>query len=107
MNIIEAIKSGKKFKRPCFPWQNWLYIPALSKIIHRVDGAHYHCDIDDILADDWEIEEEKITITRSQLEEAWNKLFNTPLPTQDNPNNTIQSLYREAFPLLADRLGFK
>lgn len=60
MTIIEAIKSGRPFRR-------------------KGDGSWY-CDHDrsdcamfrvpDILADDWEIQEPAVTITRSQFNEA-------------------------------------
>lgn len=57
MSIIDAVKSGKKFKRP--DWRTWY------------DDSHSVILIEDILAIDWEIEESKIEITESEFDEAW------------------------------------
>ena len=54
MNIIEAVKSGKKFRRPGLPFKEY-------KNFAR----------EDILADDWEIEEKKVEVTRSDFTKAW------------------------------------
>lgn len=55
MNLIEAVRSGKPFKRPRMPhfYDERLASATLTK--------------EDILADDWETQEEKIEITREQL----------------------------------------
>lgn len=58
MNIIEAIKSGKKFKRKQDKeWCSTMYRSAFS--------TEY------ILADDWEVEEEKIPVSLSDIEEIY------------------------------------
>lgn len=56
MNIIEAIKSGKKIKRSSY---------AMFDYPHN-----FNFKTDDILSDDWEIQEKTITITESQFDEA-------------------------------------
>lgn len=63
MNIIEAIKSGKKFKRK-------------THINHRWMGANESdllFEIEEILADDWEIEDTAIKITSRQFWDAYVK----------------------------------
>lgn len=73
MNLIEAIKSGKRFKRPKFEH------PSLRDENKYPDGwvtpnhFNYIFAREDVLADDWEIEEEKIEITCNQLSKAWDK----------------------------------
>lgn len=71
MTIQEAIKSGKRFRRP---GTQWLYSKAIGDItlhFNKTDqpvvGTYGIC-IDELFAGDWEIEEEAIEITRSQLE---------------------------------------
>ena len=60
MTLQEAIKSGKRFKRPFdAAW------------IEPVTG--YYLEGEDILADDWEIEEQKVEITKSKLADAYDK----------------------------------
>lgn len=49
MNIIEAIKSGKNFRRKDGDW----FLPFLDRRDIDISDITY----DDILADDWEIEE--------------------------------------------------
>jgi len=61
MNILEAIYSGRRFKRPY--WDAWYtsQIPELS------------FDIQDVLADDWELEELPVLITGEMFDEAWQR----------------------------------
>lgn len=84
MNIIEAIKSGKKFKRPNF--NEWLCIRsfdhcALSEFryVDPADGkaSLSECELRpvDVLADDWQVEEKKIEITEMALERAVDKIL--------------------------------
>ncbi len=68
MNIIAAIKSGKRFRRPGFPTELWYSYPGSWKVMTRSDEETYNPDKDDILADDWIIEEEKIEITKEQFD---------------------------------------
>jgi hypothetical protein len=73
MNIIEAIKSGKRFKRK--QWDN------LAAIFDYCFYEDYKCFLkEDLLADDWEVEELSVTITRDKLTEAWRNsvTFNQP-----------------------------
>ena len=65
MNIIEAVKTGKKVKRK----DREKYCPP-AKICF--DGEH-RLSQEDILAEDWEVVEEKITLTRSELIDKLNK----------------------------------
>ena len=63
MNIQEAIKSRKRYRRKGeLGWYD-----AVS------DFPHYVFCTRDVLAEDWELEEKAVTITREQLEEAWLK----------------------------------
>ena len=59
MNFIEAIKSGKQFKRPHFNFY-----------IRSSELKHYSFTWEDYLAEDWVAEEYEITITTSQFNEA-------------------------------------
>lgn len=64
MNIIEAIKSGKRFRRRGQP--------RYLELFHDIDLC---LSAVDITADDWEVEEPKVMITREQLFKAyWNTL---------------------------------
>lgn len=68
MNIIEAIKSGKKFRRPGHA--HWFYIGKNQDYIeYQTDygNRRYNVTLNDIFADNWEIEEEKIEITKTQF----------------------------------------
>jgi hypothetical protein len=58
MNIIEAIRSGKRIRRK-------------SKGIWLEPKEGKYFSFDHILADDWEIEEKPVAITREQFDEAW------------------------------------
>lgn len=61
MNIIEAIKSGKPFRRKDIN-MHW---------IDRKDyGDFFTVSFESIVLDDWEVQEKTITITESQFDEA-------------------------------------
>jgi hypothetical protein len=79
MNIIEAVKSGKRFRRPGMMW-------ILAD--HRNTYLHY-----DLLATDWEVEEKKVEITFEQLRAAYDKSWVTSL---SEPGYKIPSLFRIA-----------
>ena len=71
MTIIEAIKSGKRFRRTSE--KGWL--EYYDGKIH-LKGEVLGCDnlslcATDILADDWEVEEQKVEINRLALCSAW------------------------------------
>ncbi len=63
MNIIEALKSGKRFKRASQPNQEYWY--------HASSGRPFY--VNDILAKDWEVESTPVIITREQFDAAWDK----------------------------------
>lgn len=68
MNIIEAIKSGKNIRRKvdaCFR------SPKVWEVKVHAGIITYHFDKEDLLADDWEVEEEKIPITLSDVADAY------------------------------------
>lgn len=65
MNIIEAIKSGENFRRSTYHKSVWVSKGCVSLTIDKAD----------ILADDWEVEEKKAEITRTQLERAYAKVL--------------------------------
>ncbi len=58
MNIIEALNSGRKFKR-----RKWTVWHDLSLRLPNLEGP-------DILADDWEILEEKRELTWVEIKKA-------------------------------------
>jgi hypothetical protein len=61
MIIQEAIRSGRKFRRPC---QDWITITDKSIC------CYLQLQVKDIMADDWEVEEKKVEITESRLRKA-------------------------------------
>lgn len=67
MTIIEAIKSGKRFR---IKGGTWLLVTS-GHIVAEFPDRHdpYFLTAENILAD-YEVEDESITITRSQLKEA-------------------------------------
>lgn len=69
MNIIEAIKSGKKFRRKSWESQNWMR-PIDTKY---PSDFHFHFTYLDIVAEDWEIKPTPVTVTREQLDAAWER----------------------------------
>ncbi len=84
MNLIDAVKSGKPFRR--IAWQDyWLASDSWSKSFLKQD----------ILADDWEIQEIEVKITRTQLTAAWSSALADGIDLSNMKK------------LLFDKLGFK
>lgn len=65
VNIIDAIKSGKFFSRLSNPGKSYLFIDYENDLI-EFSAA-------ELLADDWEIESQPVTITREQFDAAWDR----------------------------------
>jgi len=63
MNIIDAIKSGKRFKR--VEWLNSDYYSANPKFLN--------IGTEDVLANDWEVESLPVTITANEFMNAYFK----------------------------------
>lgn len=76
MNIIDAIKSGKPFRRK--GRDAWLIeadLDAERRWLTSLGGGSIErflvrVSLDDLKADDWEIQEPAVTITRTQFWEA-------------------------------------
>lgn len=102
MTLQEAIKSGKRFHRPDADFLRAIRAERCmeqGKSLEDVDLSHLN--LEDLLADDWEVEEETITITRSQLQNAFNYFhLNFHL---DGP----KSISQRSIDRFAQELGFK
>lgn len=68
MTLIEALKSGKNFRLGDHGCE-------LSSTIAKHYKFTYSLTQDEILSDDWQVIEPKVTITREQLMKAWIKAF--------------------------------
>ena len=67
MNIIEAVKSGKRFRRKT--WGVYVFFSKYGFIEYE-DGESCILEKIDITSDDWEVEEEKKELTRAQVYDA-------------------------------------
>lgn len=83
MNIYEAIKSGKRFRRPL--WEAWITLDMGYIQLHRLNA----------LATDWEVEEREVTLTESQINDTFLKIYGT------NPNFTSKWV------MFLEALGFR
>lgn len=68
MNLLEAVKSGKKFKRP----HHTHYYPTIGTMIH---GGSYRFDAEDVIASDWGLEEQKVTISTTEFFHAFSEVI--------------------------------
>lgn len=68
MNILDAIKSGKRFRLIDDPHTEWIEINTLGRF--HING---HCIVltkEKIICDDWEIEEKKLELSWEQIHRA-------------------------------------
>ena len=79
MNLIDAIKSKKPFKRPCHKTWFGPFLGALAgRMLSREDEEILFTDgilIFDVIADDWELKQqiEDITISRKKYSDSWHR----------------------------------
>lgn len=66
MNLIEAIRSGRPFRRPAR--DGWIEVN--NNNLRWVGGSSIAITIQDVVAETWEIQEPTVTITASQFWEA-------------------------------------
>lgn len=87
MTLKEALESGKNFKRRI---DAYYCIPFHDKNQHRSFSTN------DIIADDWEIEEEKIEVTKELAIAVFDKLliqvYNTPEYYLSDRNEFLKQL---------------
>lgn len=74
MNIYEALKSGKRYRRP--PGKMYdpnFWYPALCQSVIADRTIRTMFTFEDMIADDWEVEEKQVTLTESHFEAAINR----------------------------------
>lgn len=84
MNILDAIESGKPFKRPIM--SNWHTIQMVDDGSSNFGSIH-------LIAKDWEVKEEKITISLNEFTDmilyaasknvSYNEVFKMKLEVQN------------------------
>jgi hypothetical protein len=85
MNIVDAFKSGKSIKRP--DWDHFV-------TIEDIDGLIFEA----MIADDWEIEEKVIPLTKTKVIEAWSKAlkkWGAKMEYSNGSITTIEELLKE------------
>ena len=100
MNIIEAVKSGKPFKRSRWTDDCWLKMKPhkdgvyfKSKPCWADPNKPYPLAEEDIVSDDWIVKEEKVEVTVSDVREAFNRAWHT------------EDLYHDILKMLLKELG--
>jgi len=63
MNIIEAVRTGKPFKRK--DWDNWWCFEDGDLVDEYGNSVGYSFKFDDFLADDWEVKEDELLVPES------------------------------------------
>lgn len=91
MNIIEAVKSGKPFKR-----REW----SAYQIPELLASKELRFGTEDFLADDWEIEGKEVPVTLSKLAHAYADIMKRNAFKRDwdmgsDKNPTINELAKE------------
>lgn len=102
MTIIEALKSGKRFRRKAHC--SW-YEPPI-----QADAAEFTFEVRNILADDWELEpepEEKIEITRDKLQDIYTKVHGGLCWKLNRNIEVAASENTQLFEAFVKELGFK
>ena len=78
MNIIDAIKSGRRFKRK--EDTSWYSSMSDNYPIINISAISR----ENFLADDWEVESPSVTITREQFNAAWDSAIDSSQVKETN-----------------------
>ena len=119
MNFLEAYKSGKPFKRKNEPYKkHFCNVLTEAKRIQYFDGSESFTmlSIEDILAEDWEVKENQVSLTYSQFLNAVAEVmgdiakekrhtFNGPYGGGRTTPYDVHAF--EGWLELAEKLGFK
>jgi len=85
MNVIEAMKSRKPFRRKSFSDPTYYMQPIDGDLNDDYfKGVFYNLSVADIVADDWEIKEPLIPISRQQFWDAVNSARQRPFSMNDD-----------------------
>lgn len=89
MNLLEALKSGLKFRRPTGYHIGSLWYSRLADspdgvaIVESDDPTQYWAlERDDLLANDWETQEETLTLTFGQFSDVLNGRISPDSPAR-------------------------
>lgn len=102
MNFLEALKTGRPFRRPTWDtWMSgthrvWSSQALFSLALQTEDGQVLSFSREELVAEDWEVKEPGVLITRNEFLKAWGQ---TLVPWH---SKTSESSFATA---LADRLG--
>jgi hypothetical protein len=95
MNIIEAIKSGKKFRRSIWYAEDW-------REPHEAEDVLRNTMFEALIAEDWEVEQQVIPLTKTKVIEAWSKALKKWGAKMEYSNGSITPIEE-----LLKELGFE
>lgn len=99
MNIIEALKKDRPYKRKS--WERYA-----EPVDPKLGYYTIHFEVSDLLAEDWEIEEEKVTISMTKTE-WWDMVRDSIVAFDRERNLPIERIMDSSIGILAEKLGFR
>jgi hypothetical protein len=103
VTIQEAIRTGKRFRRiGCAG-----YVNREAFVSFETNFGNFSCVLEDLCLDKWEIEEEKIEITLSQLHKAFEKAIVGSFENDLSRSSFIPPERSLVFKHFCKSLGFK
>ena len=91
MKLHEVLESRKKFRRKSWKNEGFYFVVDCNTIYDSIGRFRTYC-IEDMLADDWEIFEQKIELSESQIREAIEKHIICTKLISDIKEDIIQEL---------------
>lgn len=95
MNIIEAIKSSKRFRRASWNSRDWAEP-------HEAESVLRNTMFDALMAEDWEVEQQVISVTKTQICAAWAKAL-----AKWSARPEFTAPHMTPLPEFLEELGFK
>lgn len=96
MNLIDAVKSGKPFRRPADKWW-WELNDGYLVQANGIGGEMcvLPVTLESLTADDWEIEEPEVTVTPGMLHTLYREFLEDHIDSQ-NANYCVSSPFEAA-----------
>jgi len=93
MKLHEVLESGKKFRRKSWGIDRYMYFKKEYQTLVCEEGRHgTNFGIHEILADDWEIIEQKIELTENQILDTIEYFQNAGMLVEHNISIFIKEL---------------
>ena len=94
MTLIEAIKSGRRFRRSEWDGDMWVFVEPTSDLLLFHNGDKFLSDTQDLCAEDYVVEGDAIRLTQETLLQAFAYAWTEERPSEAMATDVAATLAR-------------